>query len=116
MLHGVGDVGEAAVDAGFGERFIKKTSSGTDEGFAGEIFLIARNLSHEHDLTIGAAFAEDGLRAAFPEIAGFAVFGDFGEGGQRRSGGDFALGGIGGGVDGERGIALLHGDWMRWGE
>src|ERR1700730_13240982 len=74
MFHGIGDVNFFAVDSGFDERVVEKLAGGADERFAGQVFLIAGLLADEHQLAMGGAFAENGLRAELPEIAIFASF------------------------------------------
>jgi hypothetical protein len=79
MFYGVGDVDLRAVDAGFDEGRIEQFACGANEWLAFEVFLIAGLLADQQDFGIGRAFAEDGLRAAFPEVAGFARFGGLAE-------------------------------------
>ena len=79
MFYGVGDVDFLAVDAGFDEGGVEELSRGSDEGTALEVFLISRLFADEHDFRVVLAFAEDGLRAALPEVAILAMFGGFGQ-------------------------------------
>ena len=55
MLHRVGDVDARAVDAGFGERAVEHLPGRSDEGLAGQIFLIARLLADEHHRRVAPA-------------------------------------------------------------
>jgi hypothetical protein len=77
MFDGVGYVNFFAIDAGFDERVIEQLPCGTDEGFAGEVFLIARLLANEHEFAVRGTFAENRLRAELPEVAVFAGFSGF---------------------------------------
>jgi hypothetical protein len=79
MLDGVGDVGLAAVDAGFFQGSVEELSGRPDEGAALLVFLVAGLLAEEEDFRMGGTFAEDGLGGVFPKVAGFAVFGALAE-------------------------------------
>ena len=69
VLDDVRDVGELAVDARLLERPVEQLAGGADERPAGEILLVAGLLADEHQLGLGPSLAEDGLRAAAPEVA-----------------------------------------------
>jgi hypothetical protein len=73
MLHRIGDVGITAIDAGFHQRFVEQGACRPDEWPALQVFFVARLFTHEHHASAPRAFAENGLRTAFPEIAGAAV-------------------------------------------
>src|SRR6266508_2113898 len=73
MFDNICDVSLRAIDTRFVERIIKKPTGGTNEGMSLKIFFIAGLFANEHDHRAAAAFAEDGLRASFPEVAGFAI-------------------------------------------
>ena len=77
VFDGVGDVNFFAIDACFDEGAIEQLTCGTDEWFAGKIFLVARLFADKHELAVRGALAENGLRAKLPEIAIFAGFGGF---------------------------------------
>src|SRR5207244_7210728 len=49
MLHRVGDVGLAPVDARVGEALVEDAASGTDERVPLAVFAVARLLAHDHD-------------------------------------------------------------------
>src|SRR6266542_4239548 len=75
MFDNISDVSLRAVDAGFFQGVIEQATGGTNEWMSGEIFFIAGLFADEHDYRAAAPFAEDGLRTAFPEVAGFAIGG-----------------------------------------
>ena len=79
MFHGVGDVDFAARDAGGVERFIEQATGGADEGVALPIFRVAGHFADEHQTGAPRAFAEDGLRGVFVELAPLAMGGGFAE-------------------------------------
>src|SRR6266498_3008750 len=83
MFDNISDVSLRAVDAGFFQGVIEQATGGTNEWMASEIFFIAGLFADEHDHRAAAPFAEDGLRASFPEVAGFAIGGGLA---QRRQG------------------------------
>ena len=68
MLHRIGDIDLAAVDAGFLQRAIEHLPGGTDERLAGEVFLVAGLLADQHDRGVLRAFAEHGLGRVFPQM------------------------------------------------
>ena len=72
MLHGVGHIDELAIDARLFERAIEQPAGGTHERPPGSVLLIARLLAEEDGARGVQAFAEDGLRSAFVQIAGRA--------------------------------------------
>ena len=75
MLHRVGDVNLAAIDAGFLQRAVEHLPGGSDERFAGEVFLVAGLLTDKHDAGPLRAFAEHGLGRIFPQWTGMAIGG-----------------------------------------
>src|SRR5690349_2465626 len=75
MFDDVGDVGLFAIDAGISERIVEKLAGRTNERFAGQIFFVAGLLADKQYVRASRAFAENGLRSFFPEIAGFAIGG-----------------------------------------
>jgi hypothetical protein len=75
MLDRIGDVCVLARDSRFRKGLVEHTSRRSDERTSLAIFLIARLLANKHDVRLRRAFAEDGLRASFIEVAPFAVFG-----------------------------------------
>src|SRR4051812_35918097 len=72
MFDGVRHVNFVAIDPGFDERFVQQPSCRADEWFTREVFVVAGLLADEHDLRVARAFAEDRLRAGFPERTGLA--------------------------------------------
>ena len=54
---------------------VEKFSGRADEWLALLIFLVAGLFTDKQDSRFAGAFAEDGLRGVFVEVAGFAVFG-----------------------------------------
>lgn len=79
MFHRVGDIGGRSIDSGFGEGAVEQLAGGADEGFAGDVFVIAGLLADDHDAGIGGAFAEDGAGGVLPKRADAAGFGKFPE-------------------------------------
>jgi hypothetical protein len=75
VLDDVGHIHGSPIDRHLREHAIQELACRSDKGTAGEIFGVARLLADQHQLGPSAAFAEDGLRAALPEIAGAAVLG-----------------------------------------
>ena len=69
MLDGIGDVRDFPVDAGFLERLVEELSGGSDERASLQIFAVAGLLADEHEPRRAPTFAEDGLRAAPPQVA-----------------------------------------------
>ena len=85
MLDDVGDVGLFAIYPGVFERIVEKLAGRTNKRFAGQIFFVARLLADKQDGRASRAFAENGLRAAFPEVASLAISGSGFECGKGRS-------------------------------
>ena len=85
MLDDVGDVGLFAIYPGVFERIVEKLAGRTNKRFAGQIFFVARLLADKQDGRASRAFAENGLRAAFPEVASLAISGSGFERGEGRS-------------------------------
>jgi hypothetical protein len=77
MLHRVGDVNLAAIDAGLLQRAVEHLPGGPDERFAGEVFLVAGLLADQHDAGPLRAFAEYGPGRVFPQWTGVAIGGQF---------------------------------------
>jgi hypothetical protein len=69
VLHHVGEIHIAEIDAGILERVTQQLAGWTDERFAFEIFSIARLLADEHDAGAARAVPEHRLRGVLPEIA-----------------------------------------------
>lgn len=61
MLHGVGDEDLRARDLRLRQGVVEDLASGADERLAGEIFLVAGLLAHQHELSAPASLARDGL-------------------------------------------------------
>jgi hypothetical protein len=80
MLYRVGDVNLRTVDAGLFQRAVEHLPRRSDERLAGEVFLVAGLLADQHDPGLLRAFAEHGLRRAFPEMTGAAIGGLLAEG------------------------------------
>jgi hypothetical protein len=75
VLHYIRDVDLLALNARVIERSIKELSSGTYEGTPLDVFAVAGLFADEHDLSRSRPFAEDGLRANFPEMTRAAASG-----------------------------------------
>src|SRR5207244_11335885 len=81
VLHRVGHVHRAPVDARGLERLVEHSTRGTDEGTTCDVFFVARLLADEHDFGRALSLTENGLRRVLPKAAGaamcrrFAVFG-----------------------------------------
>src|SRR5690606_33385494 len=73
VLDGIGDVGRNLVKPGLLQRLIQQAAGRPDKGLALDILDIAGLFADEHERRAGAAFAEDGLRAASPELASAAA-------------------------------------------
>ena len=73
MFDDIRDVRLFAIDAGVFQRFIKQTTGWSNERLARQIFFIAGLFADKHHYRPASAFTEDGLRAAFPKIATFAI-------------------------------------------
>jgi hypothetical protein len=74
VFHNVGDIGEAAVDFGFLQRMVEEFAGRADKGLAGQVFVVARLLTDKEELRFWRAFAEDRLRALFPQVTSLAAF------------------------------------------
>ena len=70
MLHGVRQIDPAAIDARLFQRRVEETSGRTDERLALEVLLVTGLLAHQHQARVLAAFAENGLGRALPQVAG----------------------------------------------
>ncbi len=80
VLHRIGDVDLAAVDAGLLQRPVEHLAGRADEGMAGEVLLVAGLLADQHQRRMVRAFAEHGLRGILPQRAGAAGSGFFTQG------------------------------------
>ncbi len=84
MFHGIGHIELRPIECGPCQRLVQHLTGGADERFAGEIFLIPRLLSDEHDARLGWAASEDGLgrgQMQFAALAGGGRLGKIREGG-----------------------------------
>jgi hypothetical protein len=84
MLDRVGDEHFLPRNARFLEGLIKDASGGTDEWLAGNVFLVARLLAHEHQMGVTPAFARHWLGRIFIKRAATAFVlgaGQFPQGG-----------------------------------
>ena len=77
VLDRVGDEREPAVDSSGVQAFVENASRGAHEWLASKVFLVARLLSDEDDLGALRSFAEDRLRAGFPQVTRPASRGRF---------------------------------------
>src|SRR5262249_45750385 len=66
VLDRVRHVRVAALDAGRLERAIEQPARRADERPPRTIFLVARDLAHEHHARVARTFAEDRLRSSLP--------------------------------------------------
>lgn len=73
VFDGVGNVNFAAIDPRLRQRPVQQHPSGTDEGLAGEILLIAGLLPDEHHPSLPGSRSEHRLRSRLVEIAGGAA-------------------------------------------
>src|SRR5207247_1262722 len=73
VLDGIGDIGLGTVDAGIVEGAVEQLARRPDEWPSGDVFGVARLLADEEQRRSDVAFAEDGLRAALPQLAGAAA-------------------------------------------
>ena len=73
MFDNIRDVRLFAIDAGVFQCFIEQTAGWSNERLARQIFFIAGLFADKHHYRPASAFAEDGLRSAFPKIATFAI-------------------------------------------
>jgi hypothetical protein len=85
MLHGVGHVERAAVDAGGLQRAVEQAPGRADEGQAAAVLLVAGLLAHQHHAGVRIAGAEDRLRRVRVERTVAAVFRFLAQHLQRRS-------------------------------
>ena len=76
VLHDIGDVNFAAIDASLLERSIENCTRRPHKRAAFKIFFVSRLLAHKHHVRSSRSFAEDSLCAAKPEIACFTASGD----------------------------------------
>jgi hypothetical protein len=77
MLDRIGDVHVVARDPGLFEALIEDAAGRTDERMPFYVLAVARLLADEHEVGVARAFAHDGLRGAFPQVAGPAVVNRF---------------------------------------
>ena len=61
MLHCVGDEDLRARDLRLRQGVVEDLAGGPDKRLAGEVFLVAGLLAHQHELSAPASFARDGL-------------------------------------------------------
>jgi hypothetical protein len=73
VLNGVGDENMLTVNSGILEGCIQYPTRRTYEGSAGEIFLVARLLSHKHEISSNRPFARNYLNSVLVERTAFAV-------------------------------------------
>src|SRR4051812_36616436 len=73
VLDDVGDVDEAAIDAGFLQRAIEQLARRSEERMPREIFRVARLLADHHDVRSRRSFTEDRLRSQSVQVAGLTV-------------------------------------------
>ncbi len=69
MLHGVGHVKSFTVDSRLPKRPVHDSSSRTDKRPAGDIFVISRLFTHQHDRCVRRSLAKHSLCRAFVEMA-----------------------------------------------
>ena len=69
VLHRVRDVADCTVDPSFFQAIIKHFASRAYKRLSSHVLSITWLFSHEHDLGLGAAFAEHGLRGVFVKVA-----------------------------------------------
>ena len=77
MLHDISDIDAGSINPGLLEGVVQQFSRRPDERPALDVFAITRLLANEHDFGVLGAFAEDGLRGAFPNIATTAFLNRF---------------------------------------
>jgi hypothetical protein len=65
MLDGIGDINLVARNARFDERFVEKSTCGSDEGMALAVFHVSRLLTDKHHRRIFGTFAENRLGSIF---------------------------------------------------
>jgi hypothetical protein len=64
-----------AIDSRFVQGVIKQPAGWAHKRFTGEIFFVTWLLADKKDFSAASAFSEDGLSAAFPKFAAFAISG-----------------------------------------
>ncbi|MNT08931.1 hypothetical protein D3C72_1436900 [compost metagenome] len=69
MLHRVGQVQRAALDAQFLQRAVQQLAGRSRKGAATQVLDIAGLFAHQHDACIGTTFAEHGLGGRLPQRA-----------------------------------------------
>jgi hypothetical protein len=74
VLHRVRNVCLPPVNPSLHQRLVEKRTSGPDERFPFEIFLVPGLFTNEHQTSMGRTVTEDGLSPSLPEITGLAVF------------------------------------------
>src|SRR5690606_6431951 len=79
VLHGVGDEGFAAVNAGVFQRPVEQASGGSDERMTRAVLLVPRLLADEHDSRPPPPLTRHRLGGAGIERAARALFLGFGE-------------------------------------
>jgi len=75
VFHHIRDVDAPAIDAGLDERAIEELPRRADEGVAGEVLVVAWLLADHDEVSVGGAFAEDGLGSGLVEGTGGAALG-----------------------------------------
>src|SRR5262249_54802113 len=73
MFYRIRDVNLRPIDSSFLERAIHDFSSGTNEGFTRDVFVVAGLFANQHHRSMLRTFAKHGLGATFVEIACRAV-------------------------------------------
>src|SRR5207247_640664 len=73
MLHGVGDIDLAAIDARVGERLVQESSGRPDERVARQILFVAGLLTHHHDPRAHRTLAQHRLRGIAVKVAALAL-------------------------------------------
>jgi hypothetical protein len=66
MFDNVGDVHLRAFNPRRNQRFIKDSACGSNEWMAGDVFLISRLLTNQHDSRVLRTLTEYGLSAFLP--------------------------------------------------
>ena len=87
MLHRIGNEDLRAGDIRLGQGLVEYLPGRTDEWLAGEILLVAWLLAHQHQMSMPAPFARDGLRRILVERTARAEVLGLGQLGQGFDGG-----------------------------
>jgi len=74
MFHRVRDINLRSVDSSFFERSIHDLSSGSNEGFTGDIFIIPWLFADQHHRCCFRPLAKNCLRRALVKVARLAIF------------------------------------------